>query len=109
MQADIKTISQSALSTNLTSVYTVPASTTTLVKEILVCNTSANATKYTIYFVENGDTEGVKNAVFYGLTLLGNETQAIGLSTSLNAQCSIKVKADIDGVLGMTISGVELS
>lgn len=103
----VKQLDQSVLTSTLTTaLYTVPGSTKTIVKEILLCNTDSSAHDITIYF---GDGTAVKNTFLDQLTLTPNQTKFITLSTVLQTGEIISGGDDAGGVVSCTISGVEIT
>lgn len=100
-------LDQSALTAVLTTeLYLVPASTTTIVKEILLCNTDTVSREVTITM---GDGTVVKNTILDALILTPGETKFITLSTVLNAAETISGGASSAAVVSCTISGVEIA
>lgn len=98
-------LSQTALTTTLTTLlYTVPASTSTIIKEIVLCNTSSSSADVTISY---GDGSAVKNMLLDALSFNAGETKFITLSTVLNATDIISGGASTGAVVSATISGVE--
>jgi len=100
-------LDQSALTATLTTLlYTVPASTSTIVKEILLCNTDTVSRTVTI---TAGDGTVVKNTILDALPISAGETKFITLSTLLNAAETISGGASSAAVVSCTISGVEIA
>lgn len=98
-------VAPAALSaTPSTTLYTAPASTKAIVKEILLCNTDSVALTVTLYL--NGSAAG--NALLSALSLAAGETKIISLSTVLETGQTIKGGASASGVVACTISGVEV-
>ena len=56
------------------TVYTVPASTRTLLKDISICNTTAAAITLRIYLVPSGGSPGTGNALMYDVSINANST-----------------------------------
>jgi hypothetical protein len=76
----------------LTTAYTVPAATTTVVSTITVCNTSSIATTYRINIRKNGDTAAQsKQYIAYDAPISGNDTIALTLGITLDAQATVNV------------------
>ena len=74
-----------AFATSAGDMYTVPytsgQTTTTVIKEIVLCNTSASAQTVTLYLKPYGVTVASSHIFINSLTLAANET--VTLSTSL--------------------------
>lgn len=86
-------LGQAAITTGVTTLYTVPVSTRTLVKDIDVVNTSAGALTVDIYLVASGGSASTANALFYGFSVAANgNLQWTGVQI-LNAGDTIQIKA----------------
>lgn len=94
--------------TTATTLYTVPASTSAIVKNIIVCNTTASSATVTISFVPTGGTAGSTNRVFNTYTVLPNGTATIDLSNVLNTGDFINALQGTSGAITLHISGVEV-
>ena len=101
-----KSLSHSALTaTTTTTLYTVPASTTTIVKEITLCNTDTVARTVTL---QAGATTGVADRVLNAMSLAPNETKVISMSLVLATTQTITGGASTASVVSCLISGVEV-
>jgi hypothetical protein len=101
-----KRLSQTALSTTLTTaLYTVPASTSTIVKEIVLCNTDSVSRTVTLY-AGNGTT--VAQTILAAKSLVAGETFILSLSTVLATADTISGGASVGSMVSCTISGVEI-
>lgn len=99
-------LGQGSVLTTLTTRYTVPAFTKTLVKDITITNTTNNPIKLTVYLVPNGGTAGVANALIYTLTIAANSIfQWQGIQV-MNTGDFIQDQASLAG-LTINISGGE--
>lgn len=95
-----------AVSPSVTTLYTVPASTRTMVKDIDICNTGTGATGVTLYLVESGGTPGVANTLLPNISMpLSGYVQWTGTQV-LNAGDSICGMCTVAGVT-VNISGGE--
>ena len=107
MANTVKQLNQSALTATLTTnLYTVPPSTTTIVKEVLLCNTDTVSRDVTLYA---GDGTAIKNRILDALSVGAGETKFISLSTLLNTADIIAAGASSASVVSITISGVEIA
>jgi hypothetical protein len=110
MATSLKLLAQAQVSTTSTVVYTVPTSTITLVKELTLTNTSTTSNAVVnVYFVKSGESEAVKNNIIKSLVLLPTETQFYGLNSILPTGTTIKVSTDVNGIVGFSASGLEVS
>lgn len=58
-----------ATTPTLTTVYTVPTLTRTIVKTIDICNTTTGRLTAYVYLVESGGTAGTSNALLYAMSV----------------------------------------
>lgn len=94
-----------------TTLYTCPtaAVTTTLIKQIVVCNTSASSSSFGLSLVPfGGATPSTGNRLFSGLSVAANETIFLDVSQVMTSGDYISAISSISGVT-VTISGVENS
>lgn len=99
-------VAPTALSATLTTtLYTVPASTKAIIKEIALCNTDSAARTVTMYV---GTGSAVANTLLSAVSLAAGETKLITLSTVLNTGEFIKGGASSASVVACTVSGVEV-
>lgn len=104
----VKQLSQTALTATLTTtLYTAPASTKCIIKEILLCNTDAVARTVTIRAGASPAT-GVISTLLSALSVGAGETKFVTLSTVLEATHLITGGASTGAVVSCTISGVEV-
>lgn len=95
-------------STSATTLYTAPASTTTIVKNIVICNTTASDATITVYFVPSAGSAGATNAIISGLTVTANNTLIIECSGVLATGDFISSLQGTSGALTLHITGVEV-
>ena len=100
MATTSKALFRGAASTSSTTLYTVPASTTTVVTNILVANTAAANATYDLLL----DDVSIANDVF----IAGNDTVSIDLKQTLATTKTIKGLASAVTV-NFHISGVEIA
>jgi hypothetical protein len=95
-----------AITTGVTTLYTVPANTRTLVKEISIANTTGADIDVRVFFVPAAGTAGTGNAFLYDVPVLtANALQYNGVQV-LNAGDSIQIQAASTG-LTIHASGAE--
>ena len=95
-----KALARTAAATSSTTLYTVPASTTTVISNIAVVNTAASSATFTI------NLDGV--ALQSGSTVAANTTAYIDLKQVLTATKTITGLASATTV-NFHISGVEIA
>lgn len=89
-----KILGQSApAATTETALYTVPASTESIISSIVVCNRGATAATYRIYVAANGTAAANNQYLVYDAPLLAKETVALTLGITLDASDVLRVYA----------------
>lgn len=89
--------------------YTVAASTTTIVKQIMLSNITASARTVTLWVLPNAATIGTGHILFHDLTQSANETTILNLSLVLVTGDAIYARADAVSSVNMTVNGIEES
>lgn len=97
------------LGTSATLVYTVGASTTAVVKEIVVANVSASASSISIHFVPSGGATSTSNLMFSGVQVSANSTLVFDLNQVLSAGDTIHAFAGNSSAVNVMISGYEVA
>jgi glucose-6-phosphate dehydrogenase assembly protein OpcA len=94
MATTFKVLGQSnPAATTLTTLYTVPASTTAIVSTISVANQSATASSFRIAIRPAGAAIDPKHYLTYDTAILGNQTLPITIGLTLGAGDVISVYA----------------
>jgi len=99
-------LGQAAITTGVTTLYTVPANTRTLLKEFTIANTTGAAINVRLFLVPSAGTAGTTNAFIYDVAVPNaNSLQYNGVEV-LNAGDTIQIQAS---AVGLTIiaSGAE--
>ena len=87
-------LGQSAPSaTTETALYTVAASTETIISSITVCNRGSSAATYRIYVADNGAATANSQYIVYDANISAKETIALTLGLTLNASDVLRVYA----------------
>lgn len=103
-----RVIGGSALTAASVDYYTVPASTTAIVKELIFCNTDTVSRTFTVYVTPtSGTTPAAQYAVFNAVTIQPNETKIFGLTSVLPAGYTVKALASSAGVVAFNGSAIE--
>lgn len=100
MATTTKALARGAFATTVGTLYTVPASTTTVVTNIVVTNIAASAATFTLYL------NGVD--LFYTVAIAANSTTVVDLKQVLTATQTITGLASAVTVK-YHISGVEIA
>ncbi|BDG48763.1 hypothetical protein [Parageobacillus sp. KH3-4] len=95
--------------TSLETLYTVPTNTKTIVKQIVLSNTTGTDANVTIHFVPNGQVAGNGNKIFSALTVTANNTGIFDLSAVLEAGDTIQAVQGTANAITIHISGVEVN
>lgn len=89
-----KILGQSApAATTEVDLYTVPASTETIISSIVVCNRGASAGTYRIYVAINGAAAANAQYLVYDASIQAKETVALTLGVTLDATDKLRVYA----------------
>jgi hypothetical protein len=99
-------LGQAAITTGVTTLYIVPASTRTFVKDLDISNTTAGNINVRVFLVPSAGTAATTNALFYDVAVAASSVlQWLGTQI-LNAGDTIQVQASAAG-LTITASGAE--
>jgi hypothetical protein len=93
------------LGTSATTQYTVPASTTAIIRSLLACNTTANQVKLTVSI--GADAAGTR--IFSERVIAPRETFEYHGFIVLTAAGILQAYADTATALTLTVSGVEVT
>lgn len=104
-----KVLGQSApAATTLTTLYTVPASTDTVVSTLAICNQAATSATYRIAVRPAGATVAAQHYIVYGATVAANDTTLLTLGITLDTTDVISVYASTAN-LSFSAFGSEIS
>ena len=96
MTTVLKVLGQSApLAATLTTLYTVPASTSTVVSTLVVANRSATATSFRIAVRPLGASISDEHYLYYDIAIDGNDTFTATLGVTLATTDVISVYATL--------------
>lgn len=95
------------LGTTISTIYTVPSATSTIVKQILIANVTSTAATATVHFVPSAGSASSSNKIFGEITISANSTQVIDLSTILPTGATIQALAGAANSINIHASGVE--
>lgn len=95
--------------TTATTVYTAPASTTTIVKNIVICNTSASDATITVHFVPSAGSASASNRIISSLSVTANNTVIIECSGVLATGDFISAQQGTSSAITLHITGVEVA
>ena len=104
-----KVLGQSAPSaTTLTTLYTVPSATDTVVSTLAICNQAATSATYRIAVRPAGATVEAKHYIVYGAVVAANDTTLLTLGITLDTTDVISVYASTAN-LSFSAFGSEIS
>jgi hypothetical protein len=91
------------LTTSGQTLYTVPASKTSIIKQIVVTNVTGSAATFSLYI----GSAATPNALFSATSVAANDTVIINLSQVLTQNEILTALASANSTLNITISGIE--
>jgi len=107
MATQIKVLGQSApAAATLTTLYTTPASTSTVSSSITVCNRSATATTFRVAIIPSGQSISDKHYIYYDVAIPGNDTFIATVGMTLATGDVVKVYATLS-TLSFSLFGQE--
>lgn len=92
-----------------TTLYTAPASTTTIIKSITMVNTTAGSANVSVSIVPSGDTASTANRIISSLPLAGNATVMFENIGMMNTGDFISALQGTTSAISVHISGVEVT
>jgi glucose-6-phosphate dehydrogenase assembly protein OpcA len=109
MPTTYKVLGQSNPSaTTLTTLYTVPSSTSTVASSIVVCNQAATAATYRIAVSPAGATAEAKHYIVYGSTVGASDSTIITLGMTLATTDVVRVYSS-SATTSFVLFGSEIS
>lgn len=90
----------------LTTAYTVPGATSTVISTVLVANRSSTPTSFRISVAVAGAADANKQYLYYDIPIPGNETFAATLGVALATTDVLRVYATL-ATLSFNVFGVE--
>jgi hypothetical protein len=96
--------------TTAVSIYSPATSTTGIIKNIVICNTSAAAAKARLFLDDDGATYDETTALFWDVQIDVESTiQLDGHWGMNNSSGNLAVRTDIASALTFTVHGVEVT
>jgi hypothetical protein len=99
-------LGQTAITVGVTTLYTVPATTRTLLKELSIANTTAASINVRVFLVPSAGAAGTANAFLYDVPVPNNNALQYDGIQVMNAGDTIQIQAAAVG-LTITASGAE--
>jgi Flp pilus assembly CpaE family ATPase len=97
------------LTTSYVTMYTTPASTNTIVKEITITNITSSAAQAFVSLVPSAGSASTANNIISSMNIEANGTVVVGLNMVMIAADFLSAKASAGTTLNITISGVEIA
>lgn len=94
--------------TTLTTLYTVPSATETVVSTIAVCNQAGTSATYRIAVRPDGEAIADKHYVVYGATVAASDSVLLTLGITLNASDVLTVYSS-SATMSFSAFGSEIS
>lgn len=92
------------------AIYTVPSATTTILKQILFCNThNATVTVHVAVTGSSATSTTAANRIFNSFSVAANETTMVGMSFVMTAGEKLWASASVDDVVNIAVAGIEES
>ena len=92
------------------SIYSPGASTTAIVKSIVICNQTGTPDTFAIYVDDDGTTYSEETALFHDVAIGANETIILNVWLAMNnAASNIAVEAATTDAVTFTAFGLEVS
>ncbi len=106
-----KRLGQLAPSTTAaTSIYSPPADTTWVGKNMVVCNTTGGSVNFSIYHDETGTTYTVATALYYSVAIAANTTVSLtGLMAGYTDAGNVAVQTSSANALTFSFYGCEIT
>lgn len=95
--------------TSETDVYTVPASTQTIVSTLTITNVTGSSASARVWVRINGATAATSNAVLYDVPLAANSVAAFTLGLTMDAADIVTVRSSTGNALTFQLFGSEIS
>lgn len=102
-----KKIGSGVAGTSYSTLYTAPDLTRTYIKDINVCNVTANNHNGYLHIVPSGGSPTISNAIMYNYLVNGHDIYNWRGLAIMNAGDTIQVKADVADCLAFYISGAD--
>lgn len=97
-------------STNAVSVYSPPANTQTIIKTIIITNTTAGAVTYRLFVDDDGTTYDESTAIAWDVSINAGETSEINSPITMNnTNGNIAYRSSVANALTITIFGLEIT
>lgn len=107
MAIALKNLGQVNLTVATQTVYTVPASTTTAVRDMMICNVDSSARTVTVWLDHDGTTANDTTAILDAVTIPANDFIHWSGFQVMVATATIKAACSSDNTITITVAGLE--
>jgi hypothetical protein len=108
MALTYKVLGQSApAAATLTTIYTTPSATSTIINSVVICNTGASSTTFRISVAQNAAADTLAQYVAREIIIAGNSTTELALGITMDAADVLRVYST-SGTLSFNAFGVEI-
>jgi hypothetical protein len=104
-----KNLCRTQIGAATTTLYSAPASTTTIITHIAICNTTTGAVTFSLANVVNGGAEADNNRFMKDAQVNAKSTIYVDLAMVLAAGDSLRGTASAASALTIIASGVEVT
>ena len=110
MATSYKSLGQLDLTTTaLTTLYTCPASTETVISTVIIANRTASADSFRLAIRTDGDAISNKHYIAYDVPVAANDSTTLTLGITVKATDVISVQATTADVLSVNAFGAEVT
>ena len=110
MATSYKSLGQLDLTTtSLTDLYTVPASTETVVSTVIIANRTASATTFRLAIRADGDAISNQHYIAYDVPVAANDSTTLTLGITMLATDVMTVSAGDANALSINAFGAEVT
>lgn len=96
--------------TNAASLVSPPDNTRLVIKTLVICNTTSSLATYRIFLDDNGSTYDETTALFYDVSIQGNQTVQIDTYYCMNnSSGNLAVRTNTANALTFTAFGAEIT
>lgn len=97
-------------STNAVSVYSPGASTTAIIKSIVICEQAGGAATFRIFLDDDGAVYDQSTALYYDIAITANSTTQIDTYWAMNnASGNLAYRSSVANALTITVFGAEIT
>lgn len=106
MQINEKQLAQGVGTTTAATLFT--PTRTSVIKSVVICNTSTSQQKFRIFIDADGTTYDKTTAMFYDTTIEANTFVEVSTYWAIEVGGNLGIEASDDNVLTFTLSGAEI-